>query len=97
MAKKKAHKDGEELKGENRHLRKVIAHLKKQIGRADKELSKRLAEVPEERVEVQDDVEEIASELGKCPECKARLNSIDMGSRLIIHCTKCEYRRSKKV
>lgn len=78
-----------QLKSENRNLKKQIARLEKQSKNYQS-----FSTWPEEEIEL-DDIslkKEIKEEALKCSQCGAVASKIDLGSRKLIHCKKCNHR-----
>lgn len=98
MAKKdKERSEVEYLKGLVRKQKSIIKELQKEIGRASKK--SHLYDDIEEKIKDLEIEEEIKSSVPQfdCPQCKkGNLDYSDLGVRLLITCSNCKYRESKK-
>jgi len=99
MPKKKERSELEFLRAENRKLRSELRHIKKEVSRKVKrehlytDLEERLAEQHVE--DLMEDNHSVRRDL--CPECSNSLESIPLGNRIMINCTACKFRTSKKI
>lgn len=95
MAKKqKERSEAEYLRSIVRNLKSENRNLRKQLGRNNK------------RAHQYEDLEEQIQELAlietpvevnkKCPKCKGKLKTSDLGIKLFIKCEDCNYRETKK-
>ena len=81
------------LEGELRHLIKVNKQLKKQLARADKAVIDIYNTTPESIIEFK---EEEVTQSDRCPTCKSNISYIDFGSKVVISCKSCGYRKVEK-
>jgi predicted nuclease with TOPRIM domain len=98
MAKVKERSELESLRAENKKMKSELRHLKKEVARKTKRAH--LYEDLEAKIadqHVQDIMEEhnsIRKDL--CPECSCPLEQITLGNRVMVSCTSCTYRITKK-
>lgn len=93
-------------RNELEHLRSIIRSQKSQIKNLHKEIkraSKRQHQYEEFEQQIQDvEYEEVATSViikaikENCPECKSTVTITDLGSRKLLKCNSCEYRKTKK-
>jgi formylmethanofuran dehydrogenase subunit E len=85
MVRKRSSREIEELRGENKQLRKLVKHLRKELHRAQNQKP------------VSEEEPKIIKKRGrkpKCPECGENMNDpVDLGVRLITTCSSCDYRK----
>lgn len=98
MSKSKDKNELEYLRSQNRHFKKELKHLRKQVSRAEK--NKRDVEELEDLLEDELAADRIEDEIyiskNKCPECRGKLEVIDLNVRELIVCVDCSFRKSKK-
>lgn len=95
VAKKKSGSELEHLRGIVRQMKSELRHMKKEVARKTKRehlYEERIVEEYEQ--EIRDDNVYIKKE--ECPECGNAIDTIDLGTRIIITCTDCKYRTSRK-
>lgn len=87
------------IKNKNRseleHLNGLIRQLKKQVKKLTKDnnqLRKELNRTTPPNI-VEEEVEVTSSSNERCPECGSSTNTIDLGTRSLIACNECEYRK----
>lgn len=87
-------------KNETEHLNGLVRQLKKQLKRLVKENLQLRKELNKSNVEHSDydidEQEEDRVSQDKCPMCKGKLNSIDLGLKVVISCKECGYRETKQ-
>lgn len=80
----------EQLRSENKELRSTIKSLERQIKKLNRELKNEF--------DVDDIIQEITEESkqthNKCTKCgKGKLNTTELGPRIIETCTQCDHRK----
>ena len=98
LSRSKSHSASEDLKGENRNLRKQVKVLKKEVGALKKRLSKYESFVDNFTYERDDEpqFEDIVDD-NRCVECgRGDIITVDLGARKLVRCTICEYRKVLK-
>lgn len=97
MSKKRDRSEVEHLRGVVKNQRSLIKHLKKEVGRSQKrehrveDLEEILAE---EMLEEQHQEKEYVKD-DKCPQCKTKVELVDLGPKKLIICQSCGYRKTK--
>jgi len=97
MARKKDELDA--LREQIKIKDKIIKNLKKEVGRMNKrksQVDEHLEELAEEHLEELAKEKAVASK-ETCPDCKGKVDVVDLGMRKIFECTKCEYRQVLKL
>lgn len=86
-------------RSEQEHLNGLIRQLKKQVKKLTKDNSQLRKELNKStpKAEYFDDVEEPVKPTDRhkerCPTCNKILNAIDLGTRKLVVCNECEYRK----
>lgn len=97
MAKKPERNELEYLRGLVRSLKSENRNLKRHLNRIDKKVK-----IFEETMEVSEDLEQELEALmepltDQCKHCgKGTILTTDIGPRVLISCTVCDYKRSQK-
>jgi predicted RNA-binding Zn-ribbon protein involved in translation (DUF1610 family) len=99
MAKSKERSELEDLRARNKKLEKENRQLRKEIGRFEKR--KHLYEENLEDIMSEEDTKnsiEFENNIvkRKCPKCGKELKITDLGSRLLLQCENCSYRKTEK-
>jgi len=100
MAKTKERSELEHLRAENKSLKSQVRHLKKEVARKQKrenqyaDLEEREKEL--EEIETTDESISLYKEPNGCPKCGSQLEETNIGVRILVRCTSCEHRQSKK-
>lgn len=98
MAKKAERSELEYLRGENKTLKSQVKHLKKELARAQKRQNQ-YADLEERTKELDLEDRECAVEVNdnkKCPKCQSKLEETNIGPRVLVRCSSCEFRETKK-
>ncbi len=86
--KNKGRSEVEHLNGLVRQLKKHVKKLTKDNNQLRKQLNRAEIDEPAELYE-----EEESTSEAKCPICKSVLNCVDLGTRSLIACKECSYRK----
>lgn len=71
------------LESENRSLRRELKQVKKFVD-----------PYFEEQIEVE---EEVVAATQKCPKCKAKVDVVQLGPKMLHHCKECNWRRTEAI
>lgn len=91
---KKDRNEVEHLRGIIRELKSENRNLRKQIGRSNKkvlQLEEHASDL--EDLEPPHQEEEVVAKVS-CPKCRGNLKTVDLGTRTLVNCEDCKYRKS---